>query len=84
MNMTQHKVNVFSTHGLQTNRYVFDGLTKTYGKPKAVSNNGQFFLFGKKKKLLLYVMMLTSTKMVLIKEIDVEENMRDYLMGDDV
>lgn len=79
INLTGSAVNVFSTQGFQTHRFHFADLTKKFGKPKAVSQNGQFFLFGKKKTLSLFVCLLTNTGMIPFKEIDLEGDFKDYL-----
>lgn len=70
---------MFSNRGFETHRYGFEDLAKKYGKPKAVSNNGQFFIFAKKKTLKLHIMLLTIDKLVLLKEIDVERDIKLYL-----
>lgn len=72
-------MNVFSTQGFQINRFFFGNLLPDFGKPKAVSQNGQFFLFGKKKTLNLLVCLLTDEAMVPFKEIDLEGDFKDYL-----
>lgn len=79
MNMSNSVVTTFSEHGLQTKRYLFTKKTKKYGKPKAVSQNGQFFIFGKKKTLEISILMLTNKKMVHLKEINLEKDLKEYL-----
>lgn len=79
MSLSDFHVQVFSPNGFQTNKYDITQYTKKYGKPKAVSQNGQFFIFGKRKTLALYIFVLTNSELVLIKECNIENDLKQYL-----
>jgi hypothetical protein len=82
MNISHQKANVFSTQGFQTGRFIFYNLTKKFGKPRAVSQNGQFFIFAKLKQqgqLKCNIMMATEKRMVLVKEVDLMRDILGYL-----
>lgn len=79
MSISDLYVQVFSTHGFQSQRFTYEDIAKKYGKPKAVSNNGQFFIFAKKKTLKLTIMILTSNELYKVKEVDVEHDVKLYL-----
>ena len=67
MSISELYVQAFSTHGYQSQRFTYEDIVKLHGKPKAVSNNGQFFIFAKKKTLKIAIMLLTSNELELVK-----------------
>lgn len=79
MSLSDLHVQVFSPNGFQTNKFDILYYTKLYGKPKAVSNNGQFFIFAKKKTLKLHILALTNLEMVLVKTCNLEKDLNQYL-----
>lgn len=47
MNLSDHKYYVYSPKGIMIKRHDFSAFCRSYGNPKAVSNNGQVFVFKK-------------------------------------
>ena len=61
-----------------------DTIQKKYGNPKAVSNNGQVFIFQKSKTLILNVIIMSLHGLHFIKSIDINKDIKAYLnlLGD--
>lgn len=79
VNITEYKVNTFNQKGFQTTRFDYAHMIKEFGKPKCVSNNGQFFIFKKSDSIILNIFLLTPDEMLLLKTIDVGEDLKNYI-----
>ena len=79
VNITEHKVNAFNQKGFQTRRFDYSKMIKQYGKPKCVSNNGQFFVFKKSDSLILNIFLLTPEVFIPLKTIHIGEDLKNYI-----
>ena len=81
MNITDNKLYVYSKGGMLRTRADYSKLCAEYGRPSAVSNNGQIFIFRQPKSFVLNVMVLNIDSpdgFEPIKRIDMVEAISQY------
>ena len=61
------------------NRINFANLVDQYGPPKAVSNNGQIYIFRQKEKQDFHICQLTNNGFELVKSFNIVDSIRDYI-----
>lgn len=86
MNLSDSKYYVYSLNGVLEKRVNFKLYIAFYGKPKAVSNNGQVFLFKKDIKLedgtedkMLSILWLTPEGFFKMKTFKIRDAITNYI-----
>ena len=84
MNVSQSKLEVFNDSGILKKSIDFSEISQLYGKPEAVSENGQIFLFKQDKSPIVNVVAFYIDvnagiiDLAHIKEINIEKDIIKY------
>ena len=84
MNITDSKYYIYSLKGLLRERVSFHHLTAQYGMVRAVSNNGQIFVFKKSSSFELNILLMTNKNgLFFVKTINIQSQIIKYLENDE-
>lgn len=87
INLTNSYYVLFTTSGVNLGERDYSGLVRRYGDPKAVSNNGQIYVFRRviDHEVRFNVMKLDTTRpegFAWLREVDIKSSIREYIVSD--
>ena len=83
MNITDSKYYIYSLKGMLRERVNFKALTATYGKARAVSNNGLIFIFKKPSSFELNILLMTNSEgLAFVKTVNIQKRVLEMIEND--